>query len=293
MSPVDGRGVIALLRLPSVLTVPGDSLVGAAWSSEPVALRQAAPLAAASSLLYLAGMALNDYADRQVDARERPHRPIPSGRIAPGFALGLASGLSIGGMVIACSAGGRRTAAVASTLTAVVWGYDLALKKTAAGPATMAAARMLDVLVGASVTSPHRALPPAAVIGAHTLTITLVSRREVSGATRSLPRAALSASTAVSAAAATLVMRIAEGALARISALALLGVHAASMTRAELAAASQPTPSNLGHVVKTGVMALMPLQASLLAARGRLGPSVMLAAAWPAARALARRIAVT
>ena len=43
-----------------------------------------AGLVASSSCLYLAGMALNDYADRDVDAVERPGRPIPSGRVSPG-----------------------------------------------------------------------------------------------------------------------------------------------------------------------------------------------------------------
>ena len=35
----------------------------------------------ASSLVIMAGMALNDVADREVDAAERPERPIPSGKI--------------------------------------------------------------------------------------------------------------------------------------------------------------------------------------------------------------------
>ena len=35
----------------------------------------------------MAGMALNDYADREIDAVERPGRPIPSGRVTPEFAL--------------------------------------------------------------------------------------------------------------------------------------------------------------------------------------------------------------
>ena len=35
-------------------------------------------LVGASSCLYLAGMVLNDYFDRDKDAQERPARPIPS-----------------------------------------------------------------------------------------------------------------------------------------------------------------------------------------------------------------------
>ena len=88
------RAVAELVRLPAVLSVPGDVLVGAAASGQVRDVPRAAGLAAASSCLYLAGMALNDYADREVDAVERPGRPIPSGRVTPGFALGLAGGLT-------------------------------------------------------------------------------------------------------------------------------------------------------------------------------------------------------
>jgi len=88
------QAVAELVRLPAVLSVPGDVLVGAAASGQSRDVPRAAGLAAASSCLYLAGMALNDYADRDVDAVERPGRPIPSGRVTPGFALGLAAGLT-------------------------------------------------------------------------------------------------------------------------------------------------------------------------------------------------------
>ena len=68
-----------LVRLPAVLSVPGDVLVGAAASGQVREIPRTAGLVASSSCLYLAGMALNDYADRDVDAVERPGRPIPSG----------------------------------------------------------------------------------------------------------------------------------------------------------------------------------------------------------------------
>ena len=64
--------VAELVRLPAVLSVPGDVLVGAAASGQMRDVPRTAGLVAASSCLYLAGMALNDYADREVDAVERP-----------------------------------------------------------------------------------------------------------------------------------------------------------------------------------------------------------------------------
>src|SRR3954449_12231806 len=105
---VTGADVVELVRLPAVLSVPGDVLLGAAASGQMRDVPRTAGLVAASSCLYLAGMALNDYADREVDAIERPGRPIPSGRVAPGFALGLTGALTLGAAVLSVAADGPR-----------------------------------------------------------------------------------------------------------------------------------------------------------------------------------------
>ncbi|MER6291195.1 SCO3242 family prenyltransferase [Streptomyces sviceus] len=140
-----------LLRLPALFTVPGDALAGAAAASARPTSRTL--LAIASSLcLYEAGMALNDWADRDVDAVERPHRPLPSGRVHPAAALGAACALTGAGLTLAACAG-RPALTVAVPLAATVWAYDLALKDTPAGPFAMAAARGLDLLLGAAATA--------------------------------------------------------------------------------------------------------------------------------------------
>ncbi|WP_435807753.1 SCO3242 family prenyltransferase [Streptomyces canus] len=140
-----------LLRLPALFTVPGDALAGAAAVSARPTSRTL--LAIASSLcLYEAGMALNDWADRDVDAVERPHRPLPSGRIRPAAALGAACALTGAGLSLAACAG-RPALTVAVPLAATVWAYDLALKNTPAGPVAMATARGLDLLLGAAATA--------------------------------------------------------------------------------------------------------------------------------------------
>jgi len=140
-----------LLRLPALFTVPGDALAGAAAVSARPTARTL--LAIASSLcLYEAGMALNDWADRDVDAVERPHRPLPSGRIRPVAALGAACALTGAGLSLAACAG-RPALTVAVPLAGTVWAYDLALKNTPAGPFAMATARGLDLLLGAAATA--------------------------------------------------------------------------------------------------------------------------------------------
>ncbi|MDO0937966.1 UbiA family prenyltransferase [Streptomyces sp. DG2A-72] len=195
-APSRARAWAELLRLPALFTVPGDALAGAAATG--VHPNRRTLLAIGSSvLLYEAGMALNDWADRDEDAVERPHRPLPSGRIHPTAALTAACAFTAGGLVLASRAG-RPALAVAVPLATTVWAYDLAAKHTPAGPPAMALARGLDVLLGAAATAgrTREALPSAAVLGAHTLAVTTVSRQETRGGSPLVPLAAL-ATTAV------------------------------------------------------------------------------------------------
>ncbi|MEU5023889.1 SCO3242 family prenyltransferase [Streptomyces milbemycinicus] len=182
-----------LLRLPALFTVPGDGLAGAAAVAARPDRRTA--LAVGCSLcLYEAGMALNDWADRAEDAVERPHRPLPSGRIRPAAALAAACALTAAGLALAARAG-RPALAVAVPLAATVWSYDLVLKRTPAGPGAMAAARGLDLLLGAAATAGtvRPALPSAALLSTHTLAVTAVSRQETRDGTPLAPLAALAA----------------------------------------------------------------------------------------------------
>ncbi|MFF9320138.1 UbiA family prenyltransferase [Streptomyces sp. NPDC014735] len=145
------RAWTELLRVSALFTVPGDALAGAAATGRSPG-RGTALAVGASLCLYEAGMALNDWADREEDAVDRPHRPIPSGRIAPGAALAAAGALTAAGLGLAARAG-RPALVVATGLAATVWAYDLRLKHTPAGPAAMAAARALDLLLGAAATA--------------------------------------------------------------------------------------------------------------------------------------------
>ncbi|MFF4755885.1 SCO3242 family prenyltransferase [Streptomyces sp. NPDC002514] len=194
------RAWAELLRLPALFTVPGDALAGAAAVSARPGPRTL--LAIGSSLcLYEAGMALNDWADRDEDALERPHRPLPSGRIRPSAALAAAGAATAAGLALAARAG-RPALAVATSLAATVWAYDLVLKRTPAGPAAMAAARGLDLLLGAAATratpdAVRGALPSAALLSSHTLAVTAVSRRETTGGSPLAPLAALATTVAL------------------------------------------------------------------------------------------------
>lgn len=202
------RAWAELLRVSALFSVPGDALAGAAAAGVRPG-RGTLCAIGASLCLYEAGMALNDWADRAEDAAERPHRPLPSGRIAPSAALAASAALTAAGLALASRAG-RPPLAVATALAATVWAYDLGLKHTPAGPATMATARALDLLLGATASTggdhgPHRravhALPSAALLGAHTYAVTAVSRHETQGGSTRTPLAALAVTLAVAGAA--------------------------------------------------------------------------------------------
>ncbi|MEU1328901.1 SCO3242 family prenyltransferase [Streptomyces sp. NPDC005865] len=196
------RAWAELLRLPALFTVPGDALAGAATTG--LRPNRRTLLAIGSSLcLYEAGMALNDWADRADDAVERPERPLPSGRITPPAALAAATAFTAAGLTLAARAG-RPSLVTASALAGTVWAYDLGLKHTPAGPAAMAAARGLDLLLGVTATAGRDpshtaeiALPSAAALAAHTLAVTVVSRREAQGGSSTAPLAALAVTAAL------------------------------------------------------------------------------------------------
>src|SRR5437588_175737 len=103
-----------LVRLPNLPTALADVCLAAlALAGQPPAGRLAdgfpwgvfALLLLASGLLYSSGMVWNDFFDQEQDRRERPFRPLPSGRARPGEAAWVGAGLMAGGVACAFAAG--------------------------------------------------------------------------------------------------------------------------------------------------------------------------------------------
>ncbi|WHM36097.1 SCO3242 family prenyltransferase [Streptomyces sp. BPTC-684] len=319
-----------LLRISALFTVPGDALAGAASAGLRPNRRTA--LAVGSSLcLYEAGMALNDWADREEDAVDRPHRPIPSGRVRPAAALAAAAGLTGAGLALAYRAG-RPAGLVATALAGTVWAYDLRLKHTAAGPAAMAAARSLDLLLGATATTGKVAKPsllPATALGAHTYAVTTVSRNETQGGSAGAPLAALGLTTALGALAAgrtplpgavtdrpvrcgqsfrwggtgghnpptarsrTRVWGGAPVAPRDLARAGLAATYIATAAKPYFHAALNPSPPLTQRAVGGGIKAMIPLQAALAARSGSLRTAAALTTLIPVARKLARKVSPT
>lgn len=285
------RDAVELVRLPAVLTIPGDSLAGGAAAGWPYGKRSWA-MPAASACFYLAGMALNDYADRELDAVERPERPIPSGRVRPGEALALASGLTGAGLGIAAAVGGRAALRIAVPVAAAAWTYDLAAKDTPAGPAVMASARGLDVLLGAGG-RPRRAALPACAVAGHTLGVTSLSRGEVHGGSRRTGLAAL-ATTASAATAAVVAALPGKGTRrSRAASAAFAATYVGTVGRAQARAARDPDAATVRTATGAGVRGVIGLQAALVAGTGAIGLAGGLLAAGPIARLASKVVSPT
>ena len=80
------KAFLSLVRIPTVFSSMSNVYAGY-FIGGGRALTPALGLGlAAAALFIMAGMALNDVADKDVDARERPSRPIPSGAVGLGMA---------------------------------------------------------------------------------------------------------------------------------------------------------------------------------------------------------------
>jgi len=149
---------LELVRLPNLFTAVADVAMGFLFVravSGPIDGWALGLLAVASSLLYSAGMVLNDVFDLGFDAGHRPDRPLPSGRVSLAAAKWLAVELLVLGVAAAWAAaalvGHIAPGVVAVALFACIVAYDAGLKQTPLGPPAMGACRMLNVLLGMSV----------------------------------------------------------------------------------------------------------------------------------------------
>jgi len=156
-SPSTLRAYLQLVRAPNLFTAMADVAMGFLFTHAAIGGGDAwvfGLLVGASTLVYAAGVVLNDVFDFPVDARERPDRPLPSGRISLAAARWLGWELLLVGLALAWLAAfladDLRPGFVGTGLAACVVLYDAVLKRTALGPVAMGGCRMLNVLLGMS-----------------------------------------------------------------------------------------------------------------------------------------------
>lgn len=282
---------LALLRPPNLVTAAADVLAGFAIAgrANPPAL---AWLVAAAIGLYGGGVVLNDFFDRRLDARERPERPIPSGRVPAPRAAAIGALLLLAG-VVAATIASRTAGAIAGAIAVLAVVYDAWGKhQPRLGPVNIASCRALNLLLGVAAV-------PAVLTGAWMVSllpfayitgVTILSRGEVHGGRRATATLSLTIVAAVVVALAVLAAR--AGANAAGGGLLTL-VFAVRVLPAFWRARQDPGPMSIRFAVRTGVLSLLLLDAVIGAVYAGLPFALIILAMAPVAWLLARLFAVT
>jgi len=277
------RTYAQLCRLPAVFTAIADIFLGYLLTHEKLTpVDRFLALVAASAGLYLAGMVLNDVFDRYIDARERPKRPIPSGRVPVRNAIAFAVVLIAVGLGAAAFAG-RPSLFVALILLANILLYDGGLKKTPLGPVAMGGCRFFNIILGASAAgagfNDAFQMPQFLVavgMGVYVMGVTLFARNE---AERSRPAALTAALVVVNlglliqavwiapqgdAVLRPLGWQVQRGVVEPWRALAILGAMAVVLNRRAIGAILNPSPALVQNTIRSMLLSIITLDAMLI-----------------------------
>jgi len=158
-------------------------------------------LGLSASLLYVGGMYLNDAFDAELDAKERPERPIPAGEVSKGTVQTLGFGMlaaGVGGVGLHTAVVGTGTYAAvlaAAATVALIVVYDLWHKGNPIGPAIMGLCRVGVYALSALSVAPTLTEPVlygGGLLLLYVLGLTYVAKHENSGTLgRAWPRACL------------------------------------------------------------------------------------------------------
>ena len=294
------------MRPANIVTSWADVLTGFAISGSVVLLQVGtgqeieimttlAPLAwllLATTGLYGGGIVLNDVFDAELDAQERPERPIPSGRASRQGATLLGSVLLVTGVVAAAQVS-LLSATLASGIALAATLYDAVGKHHPIfGPLNMGACRGGNLLLGIS------AVP--AMIGEHWFlavipiiyiaAVTTISRGEVHGAKNITGTIAL-----------LLIGLVIAGLLSLgllqdyqvLAALPFVALFAGRVLLPFIKAVREPKPEQIRIAVKAGVLSLIVLDATVAAGFATLPYGLLVLSLLPISMALAQIFAVT
>ena len=177
---------LRLGRVSNLPTVTSNVLAAVALAGATAGWLPIAVVCIGMSLLYVAGMFLNDAFDRTIDAIERPDRPIPSGQVtaaavfAAGFALLAFGVLAIAGLALTTGAGWLPIASVVVLAGLIVF-YDMNHKRNPLAPFVMGLCRVGVYTTAALATGgplcPRLLLGCGALL-AYLIGLTYVARQE-------------------------------------------------------------------------------------------------------------------
>lgn len=288
---------VQLVRAPNLLTVPGDPLAGfmlALLGGAEGRPGQVVPCALASLCLYIAGLISNDYFDFKEDAVTRPRRPLPSGLIKPGAALGVAVLVAVIGILSAASVG-YWSLGIACVLTAAIVSYNAGVKKIPGiGCINMGACRGMSLLLGASAAgsaglSSYAAVSAACGLTLYVAAVTAIAAKETEtvkvGGKRWVPAGVLIVCFAL-----VMIARPAGTPLSVVGAL-FAALAVAWTWRCGVVLAGTPEPASVSATIGRFLQGLLLIQAAFCAQLVWTGviAGAALMAVWPVLTVLARR----
>lgn len=289
------NALLRLTRPANLVTAIADVMAGMAIAGYfLIPFAAAAPvgwLSLSTVGLYGGGVVFNDVFDAELDAIERPERPIPSGVVSKNTAtlLGL-SLLAVGigaGFMVNPTAG---LLAIAISIASLV--YDRFGKHNSLlGPLNMGLCRGLNLLLGVSII-PEQVLPwwwaglvPIAYIAA----ITMISRGEVHGGSPTILRLASLLYALVIGS----IMAIAQWRRQLGTAFPFLLIFGYFIFPPLWRAVREPIGRHIGLAVKAGVLSLIVMDAAWVAAFSSFPLAMLVICLLPLSRVLARVFAVT
>lgn len=183
---MNARDALLLGRVSNLPTVWTNFLAGAVLSGVSVPVDVGIYAVIALTLFYIGGMYLNDAFDAEIDAVERPERPIPSGRVSRTTVFAAGYGMMVVGLALLWLAGSVAgtlwwpvVAGIALCATVII--YDKWHKANPLSPFVMGACRMLVYITAAYCLTTD--LPAVVVVGAavvlcYLIGLTYVAKQE-------------------------------------------------------------------------------------------------------------------
>ena len=288
---------LQLMRPANIITAWADILLGYAAAGaltmdENLNFVVLGWLILATTGLYGGGVVFNDVCDADLDAVERPERPIPSGRASLSGAILLGTGLLGMGIVAAAMVSG--SSAILATIVAITaLLYDKYGKhQTFLGPLNMGACRGGNLLLGVSAVPAavgdrwYLALIPIIYIAA----ITAISQGEVHGGRK------ITGIVAIALIGLVIGNIVGLGLLPEYTLLVtlpFLALFSALVLPPFVRAAITPSPKLIQTAVKAGVLSLIVLDATIAAGFANWIYGLLLLALLPVSRFLARLFSVT
>jgi hypothetical protein len=281
---------LRLGRVSNVPTVWTNVAAGVALAGAAFPLGIFAALVVALSLFYIGGMYLNDAFDREIDARERPERPIPSGIVTAQTVFAIGFGLMAAGWLLLLAIGyvpddgtGWRAPLAGALLGGAIVLYDMWHKANPMSPLIMGLCRVLVYVTAALAVAPFvsTGVALAAVVAlAYLIGLTYAAKQENLGRiTNAWPLGFLGVAVVYAVWAAT------TGLAGFLAAAGFIGWLAWSMQFLLM-----PDRVNVPRAVVSLIAGLCLLDAVFMAGAGYTWPALLAAAAFLLTLALQRHI---